>query len=381
MSKRLLFALMLVGTISAGACSGGSSEPSASGGMPSGGGGTGGAAGHTTVTGDGGASAGGPGAGRAGSSGAGGASPAGAGGGGSAGASAGGAGGAARDAGATDASSGDVGGTTGERSARSAGCGKARTGTSTFVRQPTMRIGSSDRSYFTYVPSNYDPNKAYPLLFTFHGAYGPDTDPAVAGGTPPIVNATKNDAIVVAPNGVKQPAVSNTTGWDLKTTSQDLAFVQAMIDKLEQDYCVDTDRIFSHGFSMGGGFSLLVGCALGDVVRGIAVIEGGFRAPDVVPPASACVGHAAAWVVQGSQDATVPPLLAQQAREQLYLPRHQCAKTTKPVPPSPCAQFDGCMAGYPQVLCATNSGHDPQDALAVPGAWNFLKALPSVAVP
>jgi polyhydroxybutyrate depolymerase len=46
-----------------------------------------------------------------------------------------------------------------------------------------------------------------------------------------------------------------------------------------------------------------------------------------------------------------------------------------PVSPSPCVRYQGCAMGYPVDWCQTTGDHNPQGALAAPGAWNFFDAL------
>ncbi|MDZ7923574.1 MAG: hypothetical protein U5M23_05850 [Marinagarivorans sp.] len=53
---------------------------------------------------------------------------------------------------------------------RSKGCGMpASSAKGQWVQQPTLKIGNRNRNWHVRLPDNYDPNRAYPLTFEFHG--------------------------------------------------------------------------------------------------------------------------------------------------------------------------------------------------------------------
>lgn len=255
---------------------------------------------------------------------------------------------------------------------RSAGCGMPRMGTSSYVEQPRISVAGLQRHYYLYVPRTYDPNRAYPLIFRWHGA----GDNALHGGMP-IEASVQEDAIIVAADGHDVPRWGN--GWDFTEKGPDVALFDALVDGVSKSHCIDRQRIFSYGFSMGGGFSLILGCVRGEVLRGIGVVEGGWLAP--TSPPGQCSGHVAAWIAQGTADNTVTVADAVSIRNSVYLPQQGCNQTTQAVEPPPCRSNDGCLAGYPQVYCLTNAGHDPQPGFAPPAAWAFFRSLSVVDVP
>ena len=54
----------------------------------------------------------------------------------------------------------------------------------------------------------------------------------------------------------------------------DVGFVSALIDQLEQDYCIDSRRVFSTGMSNGGFLTNRLGCELSDKIAAIAPVAG-----------------------------------------------------------------------------------------------------------
>ena len=75
---------------------------------------------------------------------------------------------------------------------------------------------------------------------------------------------------VVYPQALNSPAA-----WNLSTGTPDLAFVTAMLDEIEGDLCVDTNRIFMSGFSMGAMLTSLAMCGpLSARIAAVAPVAG-----------------------------------------------------------------------------------------------------------
>jgi polyhydroxybutyrate depolymerase len=54
----------------------------------------------------------------------------------------------------------------------------------------------------------------------------------------------------------------------------DLGFFDAIVKKLEGDYCIDAKRVYVAGFSNGGFFAHRIGCERADVVAAVAPVSG-----------------------------------------------------------------------------------------------------------
>lgn len=154
--------------------------------------------------------------------------------------------------------------------AKSAGCGKTPTITS---QSYTMTVNGKQRQYISKLPSQYDKNRPYRLIFEWHQRGGSATkivngeDPNKGGvlpyyGLPPLAN---NSAIYVVPNGLDN-------GW-ANSGGEDVTF-DNMVKTVEADLCVDTSLRFSTGFSYGAAMSFALACARPKDIRAVAIISG-----------------------------------------------------------------------------------------------------------
>jgi poly(3-hydroxybutyrate) depolymerase len=247
----------------------------------------------------------------------------------------------------------------------SAGCGQATTLKSgTF----TIDVSGTSRTYILSIPSNYDPTKAYKLIFGFHWLGGAATDVAsgqiIGGPYYGLQSRSNGSAILVAPDGLPDPNQNNNKGWP-NTNGQDIAFVKAMLQLFESGLCIDQSRIFSTGFSYGGIFSLTLGCQMSNVFRAIAPESGEFFGN-----CTAKGGPVAVWQAEGDSDTTVPTANAQSANNYFVTTNH-CTTTTTAVSPSPCVTYQGCDSGYPVTWCEFSGGHMPW-SMAPDPVWAFF---------
>lgn len=151
---------------------------------------------------------------------------------------------------------------TGVDAAKSAGCGKAVS--STLKRGG---IGSSNtvsfttssgvkRTFLLHVPTKYDVNTATPLIFSFHGRG--ENGAAQENDKSKLSDESLNpNMFVVYPDGL--PGTDGSKEWQSDPDAKgynDVGFVLDMIGSLEDEFCIDTNRIYSSGHSNGGGFSL-----------------------------------------------------------------------------------------------------------------------------
>jgi polyhydroxybutyrate depolymerase len=165
---------------------------------------------------------------------------------------------------------------------------------------------------------------------------------------------------------VHPDALGNPTAWDL-TGNTDLAFFDALLTKIESQYCVDKNRIFAAGHSSGGYFSNVLGCKRGDVLRGIAPVSGG-------GPFGTCTGQVAAWIAHGTNDTTVLPAQGRASRDHWVTANTCDGATSSPVTPSPCVEYASCDAGYAVRWCEYNGTHT-YPTFAPQGIWSFFKSL------
>jgi len=272
------------------------------------------------------------------------------------------AGGSVATGGASTVGTGNNAGTT-----SSPGCGKVDPPPACATKGSpcTISISGTDRQYYFVLPTNYDPNTPYPLVFTWHGLNGtadqflPGSFMGGSGGFYGIRSGYPN-AIYVTSQGL--PAGMNDSGTDYgwpNTNGRDVAFTKAMIDWFESNFCVDKKHLFSAGMSFGGMMSNTLGCQMPDVFRALGVMSGslfkGFGQSCVNLPI-------AAWFTHGTADTTVDISGDVTARDQ-FIANNGCDTTnTQTVvmdSNTTCTIYNQCTAGnYPVVWCPVNGeGH------------------------
>jgi poly(3-hydroxybutyrate) depolymerase len=156
----------------------------------------------------------------------------------------------------------------------SKGCGKNSSiqsiGTVENGQKFQINVGGKNRIFFLTLPKNYDNSKPHKVLIANHcmGSkaedfvhHSPDYDhPTPYYGQQ---NLDKNgDYIFAAPQG-------NDNGtWN---GQEDHDFVNQMITTIQDNYCVDTTRVFATGFSFGAMFTNSLAQHMQDRLRAVAV--------------------------------------------------------------------------------------------------------------
>ncbi|HET6333887.1 MAG TPA: Ricin and poly(3-hydroxybutyrate) depolymerase fusion [Polyangiales bacterium] len=241
--------------------------------------------------------------------------------------------------------------------AMSAGCGKAMFPASARM---TMDVMGLQREYIVKLPTGYDPNKPYRLIFAWHylGGSAQGIAGGFGGGYYGLETMSAGSAIFVAPEGI-DAAWPNTGGRDVN-------FAKQMVEFMRTNYCVDNKRIFSVGFSYGAIMSNTVGCQMGDVFRAIAPMSGS-------GPLSAgqCKGPVAAWIAHGTADTTVQFTGGQRSRD-TWVMKNGCTTMTMPTDPSPCVSYQGCMDGYPVTWCENQGAGHTQPSYGGSAIWKFF---------
>ena len=258
------------------------------------------------------------------------------------------------------APTGGADGTGGAQSTGSPGCGSSNPLQSGTVN---VDINGTSRMYILDVPTNYDPDTEYPLVFVWHPLGGSANQ--VAGGDYNGLKSLANgSAIFVAPDGLdgSNNEASGRGWWNVG--DGDMNFLQNMLDNFNANLCIDQDRIFSTGFSFGGMMSYTVPFEF-DVFRAVAPCSGDLQ---VIPHEETFTNPIPIMAFHGDSDAVVSLSRGQAARDQ-YLSRNNCGTETQPVNPSPCVQYQGC--DVPTIWCQFSGGHAPwsEEPQAI---WQFF---------
>jgi poly(3-hydroxybutyrate) depolymerase len=234
-------------------------------------------------------------------------------------------------------------------------------------------VAGVTREYTLVMPSQYDGRARVPVLFAWHGtgSTGPDFIGSYYGG---ITAGVAGRALIVAPTGLVETEgeYAGMTRWQL--SDSDGALFDALLAKLASDYCIDTQRVFSTGHSIGGYFSNYLGCTRGDRLRAIAPISGGGPLDT-----SACIGRPAVMIGHNPHECSetsadcpyaVPWATTGWLSTQFWAWRNGC-KAVSPMPTDPlpgmppCELLSGCNVRTPVMLCL----YDYSDPYAGPHAW------------
>lgn len=160
-----------------------------------------------------------------------------------------------------------------------------------------MTVNGSQRSALVNVPPGSDGTHPLPLVLAFHGA----------GATGPFMEPYSGlSALGDRAGFITVYPTSNFKFWNLDGSGpqgdDDIVFIRALLGRLDEQLCVDDQRIYATGVSNGAGFTARLGCDLADRLAAIAPVAGLYG---VQPP---CQPQRPLSVLEihGSADTTVP---------------------------------------------------------------------------
>jgi len=131
----------------------------------------------------------------------------------------------------------------------------------------TLSFNGETRSYWIYVPSIYNGSEPVPLVVMLHGAGGNGRSADEMSGWSTV--AESEGFITVFPDG----GVWNIYDWN-GTGRDDVGFLLAVIGKVEEDYAIDSSRVYLTGHSMGAGMTITFALQHADVLAAIAPASG-----------------------------------------------------------------------------------------------------------
>lgn len=157
------------------------------------------------------------------------------------------------------------------------------------------------RRYLVYTPASYpDQKKTFPVVFNFHGSGMSMAEQMLY--TQMNRAADRHQFIVVYPLGLKQDwnvgfGMSYVDGTD------DIGFIEVLLDKLKQDYRVDSQRVYATGLSRGGFFALRIAAELPQLFAAVASV--GAPMPEPVVQHHTRAGKVGVLLIHGTADQVV----------------------------------------------------------------------------
>lgn len=258
------------------------------------------------------------------------------------------------------------------------GCGKAPAIPASMYNNGqhiAVTAGGLAREYVLNVPSVYDNSHPYKLVIVFHQKDGND-DEMYANKYYHLLPLSNDSTIFVAPNGQANGVnctAKNGCGWP-NTSNTDLVLVDAIVSQLEQSFCIDPNRIFVAGWSLGASMAYKVACErpLGGVANGYvraAAVYSGAALSGACTPSKPVAYYAS----HGTKD-TVLSYDGGVALAQTFATANGCTWMTPTKVTSGehvCTNLAGCMTGYPLEFCSFNGDHTPDPDSGQPNSWQY----------
>jgi polyhydroxybutyrate depolymerase len=132
------------------------------------------------------------------------------------------------------------------------------------------------RRYLLYVPKSYDRSKPTPLIITLHPAA---TWPAVARNLSrwnDLADQYGFIAVYSAGTGAFFDGLGpgpQVFPMGPHSLPRDVRFISDLLDKLESEYNIDPDRVYTDGMSNGGSMVLALACKLSDRIAAVAAVS------------------------------------------------------------------------------------------------------------
>lgn len=117
-----------------------------------------------------------------------------------------------------------------------------------------VNVNGTNREYFITLPQNYDNNKKYKLLIALH-CYGSSAEDFVHHAADYDHPTPYYGQQVLDKNGDYIFASAQAVGGLWSQGQADHDFFGKMLTTIEDNYCIDTSRVFITGFSYGAMFS------------------------------------------------------------------------------------------------------------------------------
>lgn len=149
----------------------------------------------------------------------------------------------------------------------SAGCGtEQKPGND----QASITSAGQERTYRINIPRDYDLTSPQPLVLGFHGNGSDGAEFQNYTGLPSL------PAVTVFPDGVAEDGKRSWQGAPYASSADDVRFIADLLDSIEDDYCIDLDRVYATGKSNGGGMVSVLACQLRDRFSAFATVAGAY---------------------------------------------------------------------------------------------------------
>ncbi|MBN1609056.1 MAG: hypothetical protein JW940_20680 [Polyangiaceae bacterium] len=252
----------------------------------------------------------------------------------------------------------------------------------------TIDVNGTSRQYALELSTGYDGRTPQPVLFALHGN-GATAQNFLGSGYGNVRAGLAGRAILVGLEGLSRNGQTGwlaNISSDIEQVDYD--FFDAVVTQLEAIYCIDPRRMFAIGHGAGAYFVNQLGCLRSSVLRGVAPFAGGGPDGGCGGKVAAFIGWnpyetVVAWSTFG-WPTTQFWTNRNGCSDPGVMPTAPYPGDGTAGDPLPCQAFAGCDPNYPVSLCL----YDYSDRLdgndAFPLQWggraatDFFLALPNV---
>ncbi|HEY6879069.1 MAG TPA: PHB depolymerase family esterase, partial [Polyangiales bacterium] len=135
------------------------------------------------------------------------------------------------------------------------------------------------RGYKVHVPPGYDPSKATPVLYSFHGLQQ-NAVMFTVDGTSLVAESDAEGFVLVMPNGVQEDGIGGSwnagvcCGAAASAKLDEVGFVRAIHAAIREHLNIDPKRVYATGLSNGAFMAHRLGCEAADLFAAIAPLAG-----------------------------------------------------------------------------------------------------------
>jgi len=139
--------------------------------------------------------------------------------------------------------------------------------------------GGLTRTYLVHVPASYTGASAVPLVVDIHGLSSYASQQYQLSGM--VARSDQHGFIIVHPQGVGN---AWNAGVCCSTTTDDVAFIRALVANMHLEANIDARRVYATGLSNGGGMTHRLACEAADLFAAAAPLA----FPISLSPPSSC---------------------------------------------------------------------------------------------
>jgi predicted peptidase len=170
------------------------------------------------------------------------------------------------------------------------GCAVMKSKKSTRQEERKLTGDNYTLKYLLYIPKEYDGSSKYPLVLFLHGSgeRGSNLNKLASNGPPKMIEQGNDFPFILI-----SPQCPRNERWNIDQLSE-------LLDKTEEEFNIDKDRIYVTGLSMGGYGTWKMAITFPDRFAAIVPVSGGGDF------SNACIiKHLPVWNFHGAKDRVV----------------------------------------------------------------------------